>query len=269
MYKNILGLLLLILCAYAPETATAQQSCGPLTRYINADVPEASSGFCHPLNVAEALPGWRFTDWAGGYSCGYVYHPGRDINAAPGDNDLGTPVSAVANGRVVYAKSGSWGGVVIQHKYRGITYFSQYGHVQGIRVTCGQTVTQGQQIAEIGKVGTSSAHLHFEIREGDHPDATRGDFFPCYLSLTDVLNWYEDPVPFTQTHGGYTSSTPYVWRFDVTGYSEEWSPVNVSGSNVSGGAFLIDPKGARPVHRERPARRQRLYLPVRAVEDGE
>jgi len=159
---------------------------------------------------------------------------------------LGTPVYAVANGKVVYADGSNWGGVVIQHKYRGVTYYSQYGHVKGIRVARGQVVKQGDQVAEIGKVGAASAHLHFEIREADHIDPTRGSYFPCYQSLASVNNWYENPVPFTQTHGGYSATTPYVWRYSVDGYFEEWDAFNISGASVNNGILFIDPQGNDP-----------------------
>lgn len=244
MNNKLLGLLLFVLCLSVADTVNAQ--CGPLARYPNSQVPEANSGFRHPLSVPETAPGWLFGQVASGYTCGSVRHPGKDINAGSQNNDLGTPVYAVANGKVVYANSSTWGGVVIQHKYRGITYFSQYGHVQGIRVTCGQTVKKNDQIAEIGNVDTRYAHLHFEIRESDHPDATRGSYFPCSQSLANVYNWYEDPVPFTQTHGSYTSNSPYVWRFDVTGYFEEWAAFNISGASVNSRLLFIDPRGNDP-----------------------
>src|SRR5262249_47944088 len=123
-------------------TKMAAQS-GP-GAYPLGEVPDAADGFRHPLSIPEIEPGWQFGEWASGYACGSVWHPARDINAvAAGAADRGTPVYAAAAGRVVYANGSSWGGVVIQHKYRGITYFSQYGHVQGIRVQRGDTLIKG------------------------------------------------------------------------------------------------------------------------------
>jgi hypothetical protein len=238
---KVIGILLFTIFAVGPKVLKAQ--CGP---FSNGEVPDATSGFRHPLNAAEVSPGWKFVDRATGYTCGAVWHPGRDINAGSGDTDLGTPVYAVANGKVVYANGSSWGGVVIQHDYRGVTYYSQYGHVKGIRVACGQNVSKGQQIAEIGKIGATSAHLHFEIREADHRNPRVGSDFPCYQSLANVHNWYENPVPFTLTHGSYSSTTAYVWRFNVNAYFEEWDAFNISGASVSNGILFIDPQGADP-----------------------
>ena len=39
-----------------------------------------------------------------------------------------------------------------------------------------------QKVAEIGDVGTEDAHLHFEIREADHPNPTDGAYWTsCVL----------------------------------------------------------------------------------------
>jgi murein DD-endopeptidase MepM/ murein hydrolase activator NlpD len=242
IYPTLIGIFFCLTCITVPISAQS----GP-GAYPPGEVPDAVTGFRHPLSVTEVEPGWQFGEWASGYACGSVWHPARDINAvAPGAADLGTPVYAAAAGKVVFANGGSWGGIVIQHKYRGVTYLSQYGHVRGIRVQRGATVTKGQQIAEIGQVGATSPHLHFEIRESDHPDPTLGSFFTCGQSLQNVQNWYENPVPFTRTHTSYAQGSPYVWRFDEAAYFEEWEAFNISAAAVQNGILFIDPQGADP-----------------------
>jgi murein DD-endopeptidase MepM/ murein hydrolase activator NlpD len=101
-------------------------------------------------------------------------HLGDDINGIGGENsDLGDPVFAIADGRVLVAREGGpgWGNVIILlHAYReGDTrkYLqSYYGHVQTILVAPGEEAHRGQQIATVGTGGGRYlAHLHFEMRE--------------------------------------------------------------------------------------------------------
>jgi hypothetical protein len=101
-------------------------------------------------------------------------HLGDDLNGIGGeDSDLGDPVFAVADGRVLFAREGGpgWGNVVIVlHAYRdaGVRKYVQsfYGHVATILVQRGAIVRRGQQIATVGTAGGRYlAHLHFEMRE--------------------------------------------------------------------------------------------------------
>lgn len=183
------------------------------TRHTRGNnIPEATTGFIWPLFD------YKFTN-NGGYKFeqisshgGNVYHPGEDWNVAsspggPGNGDKGLDVVAVANGKVVYVNHNSWGGLVIQHHYKGETWYSQYGHVQNILVSENQIVTQKQKVAEIGNVSEYDdkmyAHLHFEIREADHPNPTYGPYWSQLTNLTNVRNWYEDPDIFIPAHPAY------------------------------------------------------------------
>jgi murein DD-endopeptidase MepM/ murein hydrolase activator NlpD len=88
-------------------------------------------------------------------------HAGIDI-AAP----IGTPIFAPEGGVVVQAGPASGFGlaVAVQHADGTITL---YGHVNQFFVSVGQTVTTGQQIAEVGNRGQSTGpHLHFEVHTG-------------------------------------------------------------------------------------------------------
>jgi hypothetical protein len=180
-----------------------------LTIETGAQVPEATSGFQVPLIGTYSNNGGNqfLTDIGSGQ-----FHPGEDWNqptlnggcATGCDVDMCLDVVASATGKVVYANtsSGSWCGVVIQHNYQGQTWYSQYGHIINIQVTNNQNVTKGQKIAEIGKVQTTCAHLHFEIRESDHPAATNGAYY-SNLTYSNVVNWYEDPDSFIPSHPAY------------------------------------------------------------------
>ena len=94
-----------------------------------------------------------------------AWHNGWDIEVP-----IGTPVMAVANGKVIatgVAKGyGYW--VAIDHGIiNGVQVTSEYGHISSWDVKYGQIVKQGDIIAKSGNAGYSSGpHLHITIREG-------------------------------------------------------------------------------------------------------
>ena len=86
---------------------------------------------------------------------------------------LGSPVSAAAAGRVVYAGSGlaRYGKlIIVKHNDK---YLSAYAYNQRLYVKEGDTVKAGQKIADMGKTtdskGVTHAMLHFEIRRNGKP----------------------------------------------------------------------------------------------------
>lgn len=92
------------------------------------------------------------------------FHSGTDI--AEG---MGTPISAAADGTVVWAGTkGSYGSLVkVDHGNGFLTY---YAHCSQLLVQEGDVVKQGQVIAEMGSTGRSTGpHCHFEIRWLDEP----------------------------------------------------------------------------------------------------
>ncbi|MGI5967010.1 MULTISPECIES: peptidoglycan DD-metalloendopeptidase family protein [Anaerotruncus] len=108
--------------------------------------------FANPLKGR----GWLSADF-------YDYHGHNGIDiAAP----RGTPVYAAAEGKVSLA---GWYGeygrcVIIDHADGSQTL---YGHNSALMVSAGQTVKQGQKIAEVGSTGNSTGnHLHLELRVG-------------------------------------------------------------------------------------------------------
>ena len=118
------------------------------------------------------------------------------------DSDLGDPIYAIADGRVLLARDGGpgWGNVVIVlHAYieNGERKYVQsyYGHVEAMLVHAGEDVRRGQQIAEVGTGGGHYfAHLHFEMREFITPFIG-----PGYRA--DTRGWL-DPTAFIKAHRG-------------------------------------------------------------------
>ncbi len=96
-------------------------------------------------------------------------HLGIDYGAP-----VGTPVQAVADGRVVYAGwRGSAGKEICLQHARG--YRTYYFHLSQILVRAGQHVRQGQQIGRVGETGLATGpHLDFRIqRHGEFLNFTK------------------------------------------------------------------------------------------------
>lgn len=99
--------------------------------------------------------------------------PGRTISGFDGDRNkgldiagnLGDPIIAAADGRVVYVGGelrGYGNMVIVKHND---TYLTAYAHAQTILVKEKDVVRQGQKIAEMGSSGADRVKLHFEIRK--------------------------------------------------------------------------------------------------------
>lgn len=87
------------------------------------------------------------------------YHTGVDF-AVP----TGTPVIAVADGKIENASWGSAYGTQLVQKVKGGWVI--YAHLSKAFVKAGDVVTKGQVLAKSGNSGNSTgAHLHFEMRD--------------------------------------------------------------------------------------------------------
>lgn len=110
-------------------------------------------------------------------------HLGEDFNGIGGeDSDLGDPVFAVADGKVIYAgtPSSGWGNLVmlLHEREDGTILESVYGHLDSIRVPVGGQIRRGEVLGTIGSAeGRYLAHLHFEMRRAPalDPGAGYGD----------------------------------------------------------------------------------------------
>ena len=88
-------------------------------------------------------------------------HNGIDIGAA-----TGTPIKAAAEGTVIIARSGGWGGgfgsyVVVNHSNGTQTL---YAHMSKVLTQVGAHVDKGEVIGKVGSTGKSTGpHLHVEV----------------------------------------------------------------------------------------------------------
>ncbi len=122
--------------------------------------------------VATATPvnsgiGWRWPAegaLVGRFVAGETTKQGIDIAGSSGQ-----AVRAAGPGVVVYSGAGLVGYgelIIIKHNDQ---WLSAYGHNRKRLVNEGQNVRAGDQIAEMGRTGTSRDMLHFEIRYNGKP----------------------------------------------------------------------------------------------------
>ena len=120
------------------------------------------------------VPGFYHISYGVGWRWG-AYHAGIDIYSS---NIRGAKICAAADGTVIrvenycphdYGKNGSCGCgggygryCIIDH---GNGWWTLYGHSEGITVSVGQQVKQGDVLGTVGSTGYSTGpHLHFEVR---------------------------------------------------------------------------------------------------------
>ena len=173
---------------------------------------EPAFQFSPPLDLASLPTAGRFDFPLGSENGAMSYnaqrftenkHLGDDLNGIGGENsDLGDPVHAVADGRVLLARDGGpgWGNVIIVlHAYidHGTRRYVQsyYGHLEEMLVHPGDVVRRGEEIATVGTGnGRYFAHLHFEMREFTTPFVGPG-------YRLDTRGWI-DPSAFIRAHRG-------------------------------------------------------------------
>lgn len=155
----------------AQRQAQAQANAGKHGRHRHEDshadsgeiAPVWHGGFIHPVS-APITSGF-----------GYRYHPilhrrklhtGIDFGAS-----YGSSIHAAAGGTVIMAHyTRGYGNCVVIDHGNGVT--TLYGHCSSLSVSEGDTVHQGQTIANVGSTGLSTGpHLHFEMRRNGVPVA--------------------------------------------------------------------------------------------------
>ena len=151
----------------SPDVAAARPSTAPAVASPAtpaASAPAAPAALPAPSAAEEAVS----FQWParGNLISGFdeSKNKGLDIGGKPGD-----PVSAAADGRVVYAGAGLRGyGNLIILKHNN-TYLTAYAHNQTLLVKEDQTIKRGQKIAEMGNSDADQVKLHFEIRRQGKP----------------------------------------------------------------------------------------------------
>lgn len=115
-----------------------------------------------------------------GSKTSYGYHEGHDYNQKTGgDTDLGQPLYAVADGKIVYyhnashATTGFGRHMVLEcMTSRGKRWY-HYCHCQEMTSQV-KDVKEGDVIGKLGKSGTTAAHLHFSVFKVDPSTLYKG-----------------------------------------------------------------------------------------------
>ena len=136
----------------APQVVSPDMPILPEAGEFLPEAPDYFDGFIWPTQgTLTSGYGWR---WG-------RMHRGVDV-AGP----VGTPIVAAGTGVVEQAgwNSGGYGNLVeIRHPDGSLT---RYAHNNRLSVSAGQSVKQGQKIAEMGSTGYSTGpHLHFEVHQ--------------------------------------------------------------------------------------------------------
>ena len=148
---------------HAAEEKAADEIDAQIERLIaDSDVVPGSEGFIWPVSTSKMISspiGSRVAP--GGF--GSTNHKGVDICNV----GYTSSVYATKRGRVLLTTSSGWGGgygnyVVIDHG-GGLT--TLYAHMSVVKVSPGDTVSQGTVIGVTGNTGASTGpHLHYEVR---------------------------------------------------------------------------------------------------------
>ena len=148
---------------HAAEEKAADEIDAQIARLIaDSDVVPGSEGFIWPVSTSKMISspiGSRVAP--GGF--GSTNHKGVDICNV----GYTSSVYATMRGRVLLTNSSGWGGgygnyVVIDHG-GGLT--TLYAHMSVVKVSPGDTVSQGTVIGVTGNTGASTGpHLHYEVR---------------------------------------------------------------------------------------------------------
>lgn len=83
--------------------------------------------------------------------------------------NIGDPVVAAANGKVMYAGNGvrGLGNLILLGHSDG--FITAYAHNDSLLVKTGQEIKKGEKIATLGESDTTSPRLHFEVRRRGTP----------------------------------------------------------------------------------------------------
>ncbi|WP_408442813.1 peptidoglycan DD-metalloendopeptidase family protein [Paraburkholderia caffeinilytica] len=148
--------------ASAATTSQAMAQSAPSSPALSAaearEVAQQTSRHANGVSLA----------WPAGGRVVEAFQPGETRGIEIGGK-AGDPVRAAADGKVMYAGTGlnSYGSlIIVQHNK---DFLTAYSHNRKLLVKIGDTVRQGQQIAEMGDENNSRVSVGFELRRDGKP----------------------------------------------------------------------------------------------------
>lgn len=150
--------------------------------------------------------GLGYLEW---YPNHRVYHPGVDFNNGSENDDLATPCYAAQKGIVEHVSpepteenkfNGGFGLHLVLH-HEELKRWTHYVHLNKVTVKKDQAVKKGEPLGEIGKSGTTYAHLHFEVWTPELHKIQAAHWrlyawYPTNLPKHRVKKLYANPLDF-------------------------------------------------------------------------
>jgi cell wall-associated NlpC family hydrolase len=176
----VIGLVTVIICLFALTYPAGSAS-------VPSEVLSPVVGDLEVVSSLEQCSGakWCFNQYkSGGHAPGGgicqaddTYAWDTNLNTPEFDWDKGKPVYAVEQGVVAQKyggdcinAGGSYGQLLIEHKYQGNTWWSGYLHLKDIQVSLGQSVDKNTLLGYISNISLESIpnHLHFVVYKGEN-----------------------------------------------------------------------------------------------------
>ncbi|MBM3241061.1 hypothetical protein FJZ31_32660 [Candidatus Poribacteria bacterium] len=176
----VIGLVTGLICLFALTYPAGSAS-------IPSEVLSPVVGDLEVVSSLEQCSGakWCFNQYkSGGHAPGGgicqaddTYAWDTNLNSPEFDWDKGKPVYAVEQGVVAQKyggdcinAGGSYGQLLIEHKYQGNTWWSGYLHLKDIQVSLGQSVDKNTLLGYISNTSLESIpnHLHFVVYKGEN-----------------------------------------------------------------------------------------------------
>lgn len=169
---------------------------------------------------------------------GTYFHSGVDWNLKTGgDTDLGQPLYAVGDGKIVYfhnnshPTTGFGKHMVLRCETPYGTKWFHYAHCLEITPEV-KDVKAGDVIGKLGKSGTKLAHLHFSVFHKDPKDHPRGiDLIDTDPATLD--QYLEDPLPLLEKLYTYVENSPETdYKKLSERYKEERDACSIERSDL-------------------------------------
>ncbi|GAA2603919.1 M23 family metallopeptidase [Paractinoplanes durhamensis] len=161
-----------------------------------------------------------------------------------GGTTLGSPVVAALGGTVH-----EWfdpGGLEIDH---GNGWFTVYLHMRVRSVSPGTRVAQGQKIGEVGNVGTTDPHLHYELLydSNGNGDGENGEIVTAAFNSVDYNMGASGQNSYSVTSHNCGASPQTVGYYNAGDATFHLSNTNASGSSNYAFGFGPVSTAVRPV----------------------